>query len=62
MGALFCEIDCYLEGMDTPPEPSRTCFMLLLESMGPAPHIRNTFVAISARGHLALARSVPTST
>jgi AcrR family transcriptional regulator len=54
--ALFCEIDCYLESMDTPRDSSRAFFMLMHESLGPAPHIRPTFAAISARWHRALAR------
>lgn len=58
--ALFCEIDCYLEGMDTPRDSSRAFFMLMQESLGPAPHIRSTFAAISARWHRALARQIET--
>src|SRR5437868_7026760 len=56
--ALFCEIDCYLEGMDQPSDSSRAFFMLMHESLGPAPHIRATFAAISARWHHALARQI----
>ena len=56
LDALFCEIDCYLESMDTPRDSSRAFFMLMHESLGPAPHIRPTFAAISARWHRALAR------
>lgn len=58
MEALFCEIDCYLEGMDAPPDSSRAFFLLMHESLGPAPHIRATFAAISARWHRALARQI----
>ncbi|MBO9512710.1 MAG: TetR/AcrR family transcriptional regulator [Variovorax sp.] len=58
MDALFCEIDCYLEGMDEPPDSSRAFFLLMHESLGPAPHIRATFAAISARWHRALARQI----
>ncbi|MDM0025260.1 TetR/AcrR family transcriptional regulator [Variovorax saccharolyticus] len=56
--AIFCEIDCYLEGMDNPSETSRAFFVLMLESIGPAPHIRPTFAAISARWHRAIARQI----
>ncbi|MEN2473455.1 TetR/AcrR family transcriptional regulator [Burkholderia sp. GS2Y] len=58
MDALLCEIDCYLEGMDTPPERARAFYMLMQESLGPAPHIRTAFAAISARWHRALARQI----
>ena len=58
MNALFCEIDCYLEGMDQPPDSSRAFFMLMQESLGPAPQIRATFAAISARWHRAIARQI----
>ncbi len=58
LDALFCEIDCYLESMDAPRDSSRAFFMLMHESLGPAPQIRATFAAISARWHRALARQV----
>ncbi|MDM0033566.1 TetR/AcrR family transcriptional regulator [Variovorax sp. J22P271] len=58
LDALCCEIDCYLEGMDEPTDNSRAFFMLMHESLGPAPHIRATFAAISARWHHALARQI----
>ncbi|VWC32234.1 TetR/AcrR family transcriptional regulator [Burkholderia lata] len=58
MDALFCEIDCYLEGMDAPLERSRAFYMLMQESLGPAPHIRSAFAAIGARWHRALARQI----
>ncbi|WP_175955231.1 TetR/AcrR family transcriptional regulator [Burkholderia sp. BCC0405] len=58
MDALLCEIDCYLEGMDTPSERSRAFYMLMQESLGPAPHIRSAFAAIGARWHRALARQI----
>lgn len=58
LDALFCEIDCYLEGMDAPRDSSRAFFMLMHESLGPAPHIRPTFAAISARWHRAIARQI----
>ena len=58
LDALFCEIDVYLEGMDQPRDSSRAFFMLMQESLGPAPHIRPTFAAISARWHRALARQI----
>lgn len=58
LDAIFCEIDCYLEGMDDPPVASRAFFVLMLESIGPAPHIRPTFAAISARWHRAIARQI----
>ncbi|MCW5230998.1 TetR/AcrR family transcriptional regulator [Verminephrobacter eiseniae] len=58
MAALSCEIDCYLEGMDTPPESSRAFFMLMQESIGPAPRVRSTFAAISVRWHRALAGQI----
>ena len=58
MDALLCEIDCYLEGMDQPPDSSRAFFMLMQESLGPAPQIRATFAAISARWHRAIARQI----
>ena len=58
LDALFCEIDCYLESMDSPRDSSRAFFMLMHESLGPAPHIRPTFAAISARWHRAIARQI----
>lgn len=58
LDALFCEIDCYLESMDTPRDSSRAFFMLMHESLGPAPQIRATFAAISARWHRAVARHI----
>src|SRR6218665_55017 len=58
MDALFCEIDCYLEGMDMPAERSLAFFMLMQESLGPVPQIRATFAAISARWHRALTRQI----
>ncbi len=58
MAALLCEIDCYLEGMHAPPDSSRAFFMLMHESLGPAPHVRATFAAISARWHRVLAQQI----
>ncbi|MCO4861267.1 TetR/AcrR family transcriptional regulator [Cupriavidus sp. WGlv3] len=58
LDAIFCEIDCYLEGMDNPSVNSRAFFVLMLESIGPAPHIRPTFAAISARWHRAMTRHI----
>ncbi len=58
LGAIFCEIDCYLEGMDNPSVNSRAFFVLMLESIGPAPQIRPTFAAISARWHRAITRHI----
>jgi len=58
LDALFCEIDCYLESMDAPRDSSRAFFMLMHESLGPAPHIRATFAAISSRWHRAIARHI----
>ncbi len=58
LDALDCEIDCYLEGMDDPPEHSRAFFVLMLESIGPAPQVRHVFAQISARWHHALAGQV----
>jgi AcrR family transcriptional regulator len=49
LDAILCDIDSYLEGMDDPSVRSRAFFVLMLESIGPAPHIRPTFAAISAR-------------
>ncbi len=56
--AIECEIDAYLEGMDDPPMHSRAFFVLMLESIGPAPQIRRVFAQISARWHAALAGQV----
>lgn len=58
--ALECEIDAYLEGMDDPPVHSRAFFVLMLESIGPAPHIRHAFDEISQRWHQALAKQITT--
>jgi AcrR family transcriptional regulator len=58
LDAIFCEIDCYLEGVDHPSVNSRAFFVLMLESIGPAPHIRPTFAAISARWHRAITRHI----
>jgi AcrR family transcriptional regulator len=58
LDAIFCEIDCYLEGMDDPPVKSRAFFVLMLESIGPAPHIRHVFAGISTRWHKAIARQM----
>lgn len=58
LDAIFCEIDCYLEGMDDPSENSRAFFVLMLESIGPAPQVRPTFAAISARWHRAITRHI----
>jgi len=56
--AIECEIDAYLEGMDDPPMHSRAFFVLMLESIGPAPQIRAVFAQISARWHTALAGQI----
>ncbi|MBI5258957.1 MAG: TetR/AcrR family transcriptional regulator [Burkholderiales bacterium] len=56
--ALECEIDAYLEGMDDPPVNSRAFFVLMLESIGPAPQIRHAFDEISTRWHQALAGQI----
>jgi AcrR family transcriptional regulator len=58
LDALFCEIDCYLEGMDDPPLASRAFFVLMLESIGPAPQIREHFVRFGKRWQTSLARTL----
>jgi AcrR family transcriptional regulator len=58
LDALFCEIDCYLEGMDDPPLSSRAFFVLMLESIGPAPQIREHFARFSARWQASLERTI----
>jgi AcrR family transcriptional regulator len=56
--ALECEVDSYLEGVDTPSVNSRAFFVLMLESIGPAPHVRAAFADISLRWHEALAGQI----
>ncbi|TWO68470.1 TetR/AcrR family transcriptional regulator [Caenimonas sedimenti] len=56
--ALECEIDSYLEGVDQPSVSSRAFFVLMLESIGPAPHVRQVFAEISKRWHDALAGQI----
>jgi AcrR family transcriptional regulator len=56
--AVFCEIDCYLEGMDDPPLSSRAFFVLMLESIGPAPQIREHFARFGKRWHTSLTRTI----
>lgn len=56
--AIECEIDCYLEGMDDPPVSSRAFFVLMLESVGPAPQIRPVFAQIGTRWQKALAGQI----
>lgn len=58
LDALFCEIDCYLEGMDDPPLSSRAFFVLMLESIGPAPQIREHFARFSKKWQASLARTI----
>lgn len=58
LDAVFCEIDCYLEGMDDPPLSSRAFFVLMLESIGPAPQIREHFAQFGKRWQAALARTL----
>lgn len=58
IAALECEIDSYLEGVDQPSVSSRAFFVLMLESIGPAPHIRQAFAEISERWHAALAGQI----
>ena len=58
LDAVFCEIDCYLEGMDDPPLSSRAFFVLMLESIGPAPQIREHFARFSSRWQASLERTI----
>jgi|SRR5688572_7840503 AcrR family transcriptional regulator len=58
LDAVFCEIDCYLEGMDDPPLSSRAFFVLMLESIGPAPQIREHFARFSSRWQASLERTL----
>lgn len=58
LDALFCEIDCYLEGMDDPTLASRVLFVLMLESIGPAPQIREHFALFGKRWQASLARTI----
>ncbi len=58
LDAIFCEIDCYLEGMDDPPLASRAFFVLMLESIGPAPQIREHFARFGKKWHTSLARTL----
>jgi len=58
LDAVFCEIDCYLEGMDDPPLSSRAFFVLMLESIGPAPQIREHFAQFGKRWQASLARTL----
>lgn len=58
LDALFCEIDCYLEGMDDPPLSSRALFVLMLESIGPAPQIREHFARFGKRWQASLVRTL----
>lgn len=58
LDAVFCEIDCYLEGMDDPPLSSRAFFVLMLESIGPAPQIREHFARFSKKWQASLARTI----
>lgn len=58
LDAVFCEIDCYLEGMDDPPLSSRAFFVLMLESIGPAPQIREHFAQFGKRWQAALSRTL----
>lgn len=56
--SLEAEIDSYLEGMDKPSVSSRAFFVLMLESIGPAPQVKHAFADISVRWHQALARQI----
>lgn len=58
LDALDCEIDGYLEGMDDPPVNARAFFVLMMESIGPAPQIRHAFAQLGARWHDALQRQI----
>lgn len=58
LDAIFCEIDAYLEGMDDPPLSSRVFFVLMLESIGPAPQIRDHFARFSKRWQASLTRTL----
>jgi AcrR family transcriptional regulator len=49
LGALYAEIDSYLSALDAPSVQSRAFFVLMLESIGPAPQFRPAFAAITAR-------------
>lgn len=56
--ALECQIDSYLEGMDAPSVSSRAFFVLMLESIGPAPQVRHAFADIGVRWQQALAKQI----
>ena len=47
--SLFVEIDSYLRALDSPSIQSRAFFVLMLESVGPAPQFRPAYAAITAR-------------
>jgi len=46
---LYAEVDSYLRALDAPSIQSRAFFVLMLESVGPAPQFRPAFAAITAR-------------
>jgi AcrR family transcriptional regulator len=58
LDAVFCEIDCYLEGMCDPPLSSRVFFVLMLESVGPAPQIREHFARFGKRWQASLTKTL----
>ena len=47
--SLFVEIDTYLRALDSPSIQSRAFFVLMLESVGPAPQFRAAYAAVTAR-------------
>jgi hypothetical protein len=58
LAAVFCEIDCHLEGIDNPPLSSRAFFVVMLESIGPAPQIRAHFARFGKRWQASLTRTL----
>lgn len=56
--ALEGQIDAYLEGMDAPSVSSRAFFVLMLESIGPAPQVRHAFADISVKWQQALSKQI----
>ena len=58
--SLFVEIDSYLRALDSPSIQSRAFFVLMLESVGPAPQFRPAYAAVTARWEEKLVEQIET--
>lgn len=58
LAAIYSEIDSYLHALDAPGIESRAFFVLMLESVGPAPQFRPVFASITSQWEDRLTREL----